>query len=126
MEAQAVQEAAMRVNVVIATGGGAVLDARNVEVLSRTGVLIWLRVAPAEIVTRCGTMASRPLLAAARDAVGHVKAMLAQREPLYGAAADAVVETTGLRRQEAATLVLGTYRRLAAAWPTVPGRDRQA
>jgi len=125
MEALAVEEAAMRVNVVIATGGGVVLNPGNVDTLRRSGVLMWLRVAPEEIVRRCGDPASRPLLASAADPLAKVKAMLTVREPLYSNAADAIVETTGLRREDAATLVLDAYRRLAAAWPTVPGRDRR-
>lgn len=122
MESAAVREAAMRVNVVIATGGGAVLDPANVEALRRSGILVWLRVAAEEIVVRCGDRGSRPLLAAADDPLARVRAMLAQREPYYASAADVVVKTTGMQRSAATRQVLEEYRRLASLWPNLPGR----
>jgi len=122
MEQKAVSDLAMRVNVVIATGGGAVLDPANAEVLRASGVVVWLRVEAEEILRRCGSRESRPLLADASDPLERIRQMLADREPFYRRAADTVVETSGLRREEAAPLVLGAYRSLAQAWPDVPGR----
>jgi shikimate kinase len=123
MESEAVRELSGRANVVIATGGGVVLDDLNVEVLRASGVLIWLRVCADEILQRCGNRASRPVLAGAEDPLGVIRAMLAEREPRYAAAADAGVHTSGLKRDDAALLVLRAYRPLAAAWPNLPGRN---
>lgn len=116
MEKEAIREAALRVHVVIATGGGAVLDADNVRALRSSGVVVWLCVGAEEIARRCRGRTTRPLLADAPDLLERVRVMLAEREPYYRAAADAVVETTGLPCAEAARLVLSAYKGLASAW----------
>lgn len=126
LERRAVSDLAMRANVVIATGGGAVLDPANVAALRGSGVLIWLYVEPEETLRRCGTRASRPLLADVEDPLARVQDLLAKREPFYQAAADAQVVTTGLRRETAARAVLEAYRGLASQWPHLPGRSAPA
>lgn len=122
LEAQAVNDLAMRANVVIATGGGAVLNPANTSVLQVSGVLIWLHVEPEEILRRCGTRESRPLLAGAAAPLDRIREMLTAREPYYRAAADACVITTGARREDAAAAVLEAYHGLASQWPHLPGR----
>lgn len=119
MERHAVRKAAAHVHVVIATGGGAVLDAANVEELRRSGVIIWLCVEPEEIHRRCRDRSLRPLLADAEDPMERIRNMLAERAPYYEAAADAAVHTTGLKHEDSAHLVLKTYRSLAAQWPAL-------
>lgn len=116
MEAEVIREASARVHAVIATGGGAILRPENVRVLRSSGVLIWLWVAPEEILRRCGDRMSRPLLTDATDPSERVRSLLEVRTPLYAAAADVRVETTGLTHGEAAERVLQEYRRLAAGW----------
>lgn len=125
LEREAVAEAAMRVHVVIGTGGGAVLDPANVVILRKSGVLVWLRVEPEEILRRCGDRSSRPLLAGVEDPLGRIREMLDLRNPLYAAAADATVDTTGLRHEDAAAKVLAAYRELASRWVGLR-RDREA
>ncbi len=47
---------------VVALGGGALIQARNREVLRRQGVLVWLDAAPETLVARLGECEDRPLL----------------------------------------------------------------
>ena len=76
---------------VIASGGGAVLDAENRARFRATGVVVWLQ-APVEVlVRRVGTGASRPLLAG--DPAGALRRLGATREATYEAAAHATVDT---------------------------------
>lgn len=116
LETAAIEEAASRDHRVIATGGGAVLRQSNREALRRTGIVIWLRITPEEIVARCGDGRTRPLLARSEDPLGRVTALLQEREPAYAAAAHRQVCSTGLTRREAAQRVLRVYDELKRTW----------
>ncbi len=78
---------------VVATGGGAVLDPRTRAALTAPGgpLVVWLRADPAFLAGRAKDRAHRPLLAGA-DA-GEVLARLAvERDPLYAEVADEVLD----------------------------------
>lgn len=124
-EAEALQDLARGHHLVIATGGGAVMNAVNVARLRRTGVVILLHAAPEEILMRVGNRQSRPLLADAPDPLARIETLLLQREPYYHAAAHAVVETTGLSREEAAERVLEAYHAEAERWRWTGGASRK-
>lgn len=79
---------------VLATGGGAVLDASNRESLRRCTV-VWLRASVDELVERLRTADEpRPLLAG--DARGALQRLEAERSVLYEAVADVVVDVDGV------------------------------
>lgn len=124
-EAEALQDLARGHHLVIATGGGAVMNAVNVARLRRTGVVILLHAAPEEILMRVGNRQSRPLLADAPDPLARIETLLLQREPYYHAAAHAVVETTGLSREAAAERVLEAYHAEAKRWRWTGGASRR-
>ncbi len=126
LERCAVTDLCMRANAVIATGGGAVLDPDNVATMRASGIVVWLAVEPEEILRRCGTCQTRPLLAGAESPLDHIRSMMAAREPHYARAADVTVATTGLRREEAASRVLEAFRGAAETWPHVAGREEKA
>lgn len=71
---------------VIATGGGAVLDARNVEAMKSNGVVVWLK-RDAHNLARDGRPLSKDLET--------VRALYSKREPIYRAVADFEVENNG-------------------------------
>jgi shikimate kinase len=78
--------------VVVACGGGIVVDPANVALMRRTGRVAWLA-APAEVLeARVGDGAGRPL---AGEAGAEVAARLASREAAYAAAAHWRVEVAG-------------------------------
>ena len=90
--------------VLLATGGGAVLDAGNRERMRRGGLVVHLHVALPEQLRRLASATDRPLLA--RPDREQVLAVMAQvREPLYAQVADLRLDTTGLE-PEAATAAL--------------------
>lgn len=80
---------------VIACGGGAVLDPDNRRAIAAAGVVVWLRATPAHLAERVGDGDERPLLAgrAPLDALARLAAV---RAPSYEAVADVVVDTDGL------------------------------
>jgi shikimate kinase len=92
LEREAVVDAAGRTGVVIAVGGGAVLDPENVRHLQQSGVLIHLTARPEIILDRVGDARSRPLLR--QNPRGTVARLLEEREPTYAAAADMTVDTS--------------------------------
>jgi shikimate kinase len=86
---------------VIATGGGAVLDAGNRAAMRAAGTVIYLAVDPATQLARLQDDTDRPLLQTA-DPAGTLAALQALREPLYREVADLVFDTTALSPQAAA------------------------
>ncbi len=95
MEMAVAKEVAGRSNQVIACGGGVVLNRVNIDRLRQTSRLVHLVASPATILQRTRTQAGqRPLLDVA-DPAGRIIRLLEERQPLYQAAADIVVETDG-------------------------------
>jgi shikimate kinase len=79
---------------VIACGGGAVLDPDNRRVLRASGFVVWLEADPVVLATRLVGDDSRPLLAGG-DRVTTLTRLAALRAPAYEDAADVTVETDG-------------------------------
>ncbi|MEN6347971.1 MAG: shikimate kinase [Syntrophomonas sp.] len=70
-------------NLVIATGGGVVLDEENIQLLRESGLLICLEASPVDILARVNRKkGSRPLLKK-NTTVEDIEEMLRAREPLY-------------------------------------------
>ena len=92
---------------VIACGGGTVVDAENRRRLRETGVVVWLRAPTAVLAARVGTGATRPLLAG--DPEGALARLAETRADAYAAAADAVVDTDDRDVTAVAGAVLDTF-----------------
>ncbi len=87
---------------VIATGGGAVLDAGNRRLLRERGYVVYLHVGLEQQAARLLRDRTRPLLAGDdRDAVLH--RLAGTREPLYAEVADLRFDTDALAPAEAAS-----------------------
>jgi shikimate kinase len=75
---------------VLATGGGVVLDRNNRKLLSRRGFNVYLN-APLELlVSRTSRDHQRPLLQT-EDRAARIKALVEERDPLYREVADMIV-----------------------------------
>lgn len=103
LERQVVQELARENGLVIATGGGVVLNPENVACLREHGFLVWLKAKPEVLAQRLQGDTSRPLFSAEKD----LAALLAARVPLYLSAAHARVDTTGRTPLQVAEEILG-------------------
>ena len=80
---------------VLATGGGAVLRPINRQRLRERGTVIYLRASPEQLAKRLRHDTKRPLLQVA-DPLKRLKALFAERDPLYRECAHFVVDTHGL------------------------------
>jgi len=98
LERAAVADAAGRSGAVIALGGGAALDPQNVRCLRDAGILVYLTARPEIILSRVGDGAHRPLLR--DDPRAAVTRLLAERGPVYAAAADVTVDTSERTAEE--------------------------
>ncbi|MEM2905823.1 MAG: 3-phosphoshikimate 1-carboxyvinyltransferase [Candidatus Bathyarchaeia archaeon] len=95
LEMEAVKEASLRSNVVIACGGGVVLNKLNIDRLRRSGVTVLLEARPEIIVSRLsGDENERPLLAS--PSLPAIRELLAYRAPFYERAADLTVDVSDL------------------------------
>lgn len=92
---------------VVACGGGAVLDPDNRRALRRAGVVVWLRAPAATLAGRVGDGSTRPLLR--DDPVGALARLERLREPAYEAAAHLSVDTDGLDVDAVAANVLTAF-----------------
>ena len=94
---------------VLAPGGGVVLDPENVKILREHGLVIWLYAEPATLSQRLrrdqGSRDFRPSLTG-EDPGSEMERVLAEREPLYRAAAHLVMDTTKLAIPEIVNQIL--------------------
>jgi len=92
---------------VIATGGGIVIQPRNLPLLRALGPVVWLCADQGTILDRVGKSTHRPMLNQANPEES-VARLLKERAPLYHRAADLRIETSGLTHREVADrIVLG-------------------
>ncbi|MGZ4735784.1 MAG: shikimate kinase [Acidimicrobiia bacterium] len=100
---------------VIACGGGAILDPDSRRSLREAGVVVWLRAAPEVLSRRVGTEPNtiRPLLAGAGStpAAATLERLAVLRADAYAAAADLVVDTDGQSIDEVANVVVDEFER---------------
>lgn len=114
-EAQLIGELCRREGILLATGGGAVLQEENRVALRQTGIVIYLHASLDHLWQRTRHDSRRPLLQADNPRE-ILQALLETRDPLYRQTADVVVETG---RQSASKLVHDIADELARRqlWP---------
>jgi shikimate kinase len=91
-ETRMLAELAARSDIVLATGGGAVLSAENRELLSGNGVVVYLRAAVADLWQRTRHDKNRPLLKTT-EPLARLEQLHAERDPLYSSVADIIVDS---------------------------------
>lgn len=91
-ERQAIAELCAEEGQLIATGGGAVLDAENRRVMHERGFVIWLRTSVPRQLERLAQDRTRPLLQGPNRR-HRLEVLAAQRDPLYAASCDLVFES---------------------------------
>ncbi|HXE41221.1 MAG TPA: shikimate kinase [Azonexus sp.] len=94
-EAQAIAELSGEQNIVLATGGGVVLNPENRRRLHETGWVVYLNVPPTLLYERTRHDRNRPLLQVA-DPLARLEELYATRDPLYRETAHFVVNGTHL------------------------------
>lgn len=113
-EAKVIAELAGRSDLVIATGGGAILNAASRSVLHACGVVVYLHAQPADLWQRTRHDQNRPLLRAA-DPLARLADLYAVRDPMYRETAHLVVDTG---RQSPRLLAGRIEQQLRESWIT--------
>jgi shikimate kinase len=93
LESDICRELANRDQLVIDTGGGAILRPQNVEALKKNGTVFWLEASVETITKRIGRDTQRPSLTGTKSFVDEIQDVLRERTPKYQAAADHVIAT---------------------------------
>lgn len=81
-------------DIVLATGGGVVLDPENRKLLTKSGFVIYLNAPLSQLINRTSKDKNRPLLQT-ENPHKKMEEILAIRDPLYREVADAIIETDG-------------------------------
>ena len=111
-EAQTIAELTRLEGIVLATGGGVVLAEQNRRLLAERGTVVYLRATPEHLYERVRQDKNRPLLGTA-DPLARLRELFRERDPLYRAVADLVVDTG---RQSVQGLARGLLEQLGARW----------
>ncbi|MDD5250398.1 MAG: shikimate kinase [Rhodocyclaceae bacterium] len=93
-EAQVIAELAAEDDLVLATGGGAVLDASTRSVLAASGLVVYLNAPPAMLFERTRHDRNRPLLRVPNP-LAKIEELYVARDPLYREIADVVIDPVG-------------------------------
>ncbi len=91
-EAEVIRNLTERENIVLATGGGAILRLENRELLRSRGTVVYLRADINQILQRTAKDKNRPLLQTA-DPRQKLEQLSREREPLYSEVAHVVIDT---------------------------------
>ncbi len=93
-EKAVIDELTSREGVVLATGGGAILDPDNRKALHERGKVIYLHATVDQQLARTSRDSNRPLLQT-EDPEAKLRELFAVRDPLYREAAHMVIHTNG-------------------------------
>ena len=117
-ERDMIAELTARERIVLATGGGAVLDPENRRHLAERGWVVYLETSVAQQVERAGRTRHRPLLHGV-DPARRLQELLQIRDPLYREIADYTVATNRRRVPQVVDRVAQAYAS-ARAQPAGP------
>lgn len=93
-ERAAIEDLSAQDNIVLATGGGAVLAEQNRQNLRNRGFVVYLKATIAQQVERTRRDQKRPLLKNTDDPKAKLTALMEIRDPLYREVADLTVMTS--------------------------------
>jgi shikimate kinase len=100
-EAQMISELTERRHIVLSTGGGSVLDETSRQNIRSRGFVVYLKASVDILYERLKKSRNRPLMET-EDKLKVIEDLLAEREPLYLAVADATIATDGRSAQDVA------------------------
>jgi shikimate kinase len=95
-ESEVIDELSLLPNIILSTGGGAILDPENRQHLTSRGTVIYLHASVDQQLRRTRRDRNRPLLQTDNPRA-KLEELMAVREPLYRETADIVINTDGMR-----------------------------
>jgi shikimate kinase len=97
LEKSVIEEISKGDHLIIAPGGGAVLDADNVKALKRGGFIIWLKADQKTLLKRIqndrGSSTRRPTLTG-KGTLEEIDETISEREPFYEKASEVQIDTS--------------------------------
>ena len=97
IEKTVIEEISKGNHLIIAPGGGVVLDADNVKVLKRNGFIVWLKADQRTLLKRIqkdqASSTRRPTLTG-KGTLKEIEETLSQREPFYERASEVQIDTS--------------------------------
>ncbi len=113
-EKRIVQDISEQDHLVIASGGGVVLDEGNIRALRRKGIIVWLKADREVLLERMEkdsqTSSRRPALTG-KGVLEEFEEVMAYRQPFYERAAEVEVDTSSLNIEAVAEKILSILRR---------------
>jgi shikimate kinase len=106
LESEVCRDLGRKDDLIIDTGGGAILRQQNVDILKRNGTLFWLTAEVPTIARRIGGDTQRPSLTGTKSFTEEIQEVLELRLPKYQAAADHVIATDGRTVEEVVASIL--------------------
>jgi len=109
LEIKVTKEVSRDENLIIACGGGIVLNKINIDRLRQNSVIVCLTASPEAILKRVSGNEYRPLLHTP-DKSRKIQELLAFREPFYDRAADIKIDTSELDIDAVAEYIIGKLK----------------
>jgi shikimate kinase len=113
VEKEVIQEISSEDHLVIAAGGGVVLDRENVAALKKNGLMVWLKadrqVLHNRMIQDPRTLVQRPSLTE-KGALEELDEVMASRAPFYEAAMEVQLDTSAMDEKTVVESVLSILR----------------
>lgn len=108
LEAEMIRETVRKNNVIISTGGGAILRQENIDLLRSNGIIVCLTARPETILNRTSKSSKRPLLNV-ENPLGRIKDLMESRKFFYEKA-DLMIDTEAKTPLQIAEEILENIR----------------
>ncbi len=118
-EKAVIEDLTQRRSLVLATGGGAVKDEDNRNLLRQRGVVVYLRATADQLFQRTAKDRNRPLLQT-ENPRAKIEELIVARDPLYQEVADIVVDTGAGSARNVVKQITACLGRLGT---TLPGEN---
>ncbi len=109
-EEQFLETVDITINLVVATGGGAPCHGRNMELMNKKGITVYLKLNPPVLANRLiNARVIRPLVAGLNheELLAYIETKIADREPYYSQA-KCIIKGENVRTEHVISLVFGS------------------
>jgi len=111
-EARMIDTLTQRKGIILATGGGAILDANSRRFLHSRGTVVYLRASVTQQLERTAKDKNRPLLQT-ENPLAKIKELIKIREPLYRETAHVIIDTS---RKSPRSVSMDIMHQLETLW----------
>ena len=105
METEALREISSKGRMIVSCGGGIVIKKENVDIMKKSGKIVYLKATPQTVFERVKHSSNRPILNGNMN-VEFIKNLMDKRSDYYDGAADYIVDTDGKSIEDIAGEIL--------------------